>query len=87
MREQNVSSVLSGENEETRIAAMKGRFKNAPSFDDGFLEQAMTSIEDLEPFCVQVYQVTLRDGLKEAYQALSDSPLSGMFPFFVLSHP
>ena len=85
VREQEFKSILSGEDEETRLATMKGRFKDAPKFDREFVERGLQSLRGLEALCEEPVHVKAFDGLKEAYQSLYLSSLactSSKSPFY-----
>jgi hypothetical protein len=89
VREQNVKSVLAEEGEHSKLAIMRGRFKDAPNFDVRFSERAVTSVQALKLLCVEEFQVEVFAGLKKTFELLHILPIAGrlslLHPLF--SHP
>jgi hypothetical protein len=85
VREQKVKSVLADENEYTKVAIMRGRFKDAPIFDVAFSQKAVASVQTLQPLCVEDFQVMVFHGLKKTFELLHISPIAGKaLPYYVV---
>ncbi|KAE9372721.1 hypothetical protein N431DRAFT_505051 [Stipitochalara longipes BDJ] len=76
VRKQNVKSILAEEDEFTKLAIMRGRFKDAPRFDVGFAEKAVASVQALESLCIEEVQVQVLTGLKKTFELLHVSPIA-----------
>jgi hypothetical protein len=76
VREQKFKSILSEDDEEARLATMKGRFKDAPRFDTKFIERGLGSLQGLEALCEEEVHFKVFDGLREAYQSLTMSSVA-----------
>jgi hypothetical protein len=77
VRGQKIKSILAEEDDCTRIAIMRGRFKDSPRFDVGFSKKAVISLQILEPHCIEEFQVRVFDGLKKTFELLPVSPIAG----------
>jgi hypothetical protein len=80
VRGQKVNSVLAEEDDCTRLAIMRGRFKDSPRFDVGFTQKAVASLQILETLCVEEFQIQVLDGLKKTFELLPVSPIAGKRP-------
>jgi hypothetical protein len=76
VREQKCRSILAGECDETRLGTMKARLKDAPRFNDGFVEKAVKSLTALEPLYEESVLAEVSDELMKAFKSLSVSPLT-----------
>jgi hypothetical protein len=77
VRNQNVRSVLAEGDDHTKLGIMRGRCKDAPKFDVGFSEKAVTSVLALESLCIEEVQVQVFAGLKMTFELLHVSPIAG----------
>lgn len=80
VREQKIKSVLSGEDEVVRLDTMKGRFKDAPKFNENFTERGLLSLQALELLCEHDVHFQVFDALKEAYESFAASSFACMTP-------
>jgi len=76
VKKQKCRSILAGESDETRLGTMKSRLKDAPRFDEGFVEKAVKSLAALEQLYDEDVLVEVSGKLMEAFKSLSVSPLA-----------
>ncbi len=86
VREQKFRSLLSGDDKCTRLAAMKGRLRGAPTFDRVFVDSAVEALDALRPLCEEEFQMKLFAELRTAFESLAVSPIACSYLPFIFLH-